>query len=80
MRKAAGNAFKCLLRLDLENSNYCGNKGSEVASLVKPSLEVILTLLELSGLQALLRGFGLLVHGFSIHNTHVVNTVRTMRP
>ena len=32
----------------------------------------------LSGLKALLRGFGLVGDGVSIHNTHVMNTVRPL--
>ena len=38
-------------------------------------MEVLLLLLVLSIIQALLRGFGLVRDGASIHDTHVVNTV-----
>ena len=36
--------------------------------------------LTISGLQALLGGFGLVGDGVSIHDTHVVNTIHTLCP
>ena len=43
-------------------------------------IEIIVILLLLRGFQALLGVFGLVGGGFSIHNTHIVNTVRPLRP
>ena len=43
-------------------------------------VEVIILLLFLGGFQELLGDFGLVGGGVSIHETHVVNTVRSLRP
>ena len=44
------------------------------------NVEVLLLLFALSGLQALLRVFGLVGDGVILHDTHVVNTIRPLRP
>ena len=49
-------------------------------TLFESGVEVLLILLLLSGFQALLGIFGLLVDGVSIHDTHVVNTVYPLCP
>ena len=49
-------------------------------TLVKTSVEVILLLIAIGGLQALLRGLVLVADGVSIHDTHVVNTVHPLCP
>ena len=43
-------------------------------------VEIILLLLLLSFFQTLIRGFGLVGGGVSIHDTYVVNSVRPLRP
>ena len=43
-------------------------------------IEIIVILLLLRGFQALLGVFGLVGGGVSIHDTHVINTVCTLRP
>ena len=49
-------------------------------TLVKTSMEVLILIFALRGLQALLSGFELVGNGVIIHDTHVVNTVCTQRP
>ena len=41
-------------------------------------VNILLLLCLLSGFQAVLGGFGMVGGGISIHDTHVVNTVRTL--
>ena len=43
-------------------------------------IKIVLFLCLISSFQALLRGFGLLGSGFSIHGTHVVNNFRPLHP
>ena len=49
-------------------------------TLLEASVNILFLILLLSGLQALLGGFGLVGGGVSIHNNHVVNTICPMRP
>ena len=53
---------------------------SEVSKLFESDVETLLMICLLGGLQALIRGFGLIGGGISIHNTNVVNTVHPLRP
>ena len=48
--------------------------------LVKTRVEVLILLLTIVGLYALLRGFGLVGDGVSIHDAHIMNTVYPLRP
>ena len=41
---------------------------------------ILILLINISGLQALIRGFGLVGYGVSIPDTHAVNTVCPLRP
>ena len=50
-----------------------------MTTMFEAGVEVLLLLLLLSGFQALLGFFLLVGGGISIHYTHVVNTVRTLR-
>ena len=50
LREVAGDVFKRRLRLDSEKAIHRGNKWSEVSTLVKTSVEVIIILLALGGL------------------------------
>ena len=49
-----------------------------MSTLIKTSVEVLLLLFAIGGLQALLRGLGIVGYGVSIHNMHVVNAVRPL--
>ena len=77
-REAGGDMFKCCFRLKPKKTVHWGNKGSEFSTLFKSGVEVLLLLLLLGGLQALLGDFGLVVGGVSIHDMHVMNTVRPL--
>ena len=76
--EADGDAFKHRLRLGPDKAVHQVNEGSEVPTLIKKSVELILVLLAIIGLQALIKSFGLVGDGGSIHDTHVVNTVRPL--
>ena len=48
--------------------------------LFEAGVKIILHILLLRGFQALLGGFGLVGGGYNIHDTHVMSTVRPLRP
>ena len=48
--------------------------------LVKTSVDVLLILLALGSLQELLWGLGMVGDGVGIHNTDVVNNIRSLCP
>ena len=77
---AAGDTLQCCLRLDPEKDVHSCGEGSEVPILFEAGVKVLLLIILLSGLQALLGGFGQVGGGVHIHATHVVNTVRLLRP
>ena len=78
--KAAGDTFKCRLRLDPEKAAQWGNKGSEVPTLFEADVKILLLLILFRGFQAPLGFFGLVGGGASIHDTHVVNIFRSLHP
>ena len=71
---------KCLLCLDPEKDFQRGTKKSEGLTLFEAGVKVLLLLLLLSSFQEILGVYGLVGGGISIHDTHVVNTVRPLRP
>ena len=48
--------------------------------LVETSVYILIILLSLNGLQELFGVWGLVVDVVGIHDTHVVNTIRLLRP
>ena len=49
-------------------------------TLFEAAIELVLLLIPLCSFQSFLGGFGLVGDGVSIHDTHVMSTVRPLRP
>ena len=78
--EATGYPFQGSRRLHPEKSINGGDKGWEVSTLLKASLQVHLLLTLLRLLQKFLWGLPPIVLCISVHNTHVMNTVGPILP